>query len=155
DNVNEAGPPMSATLLLSSKYRCVWFDPVATVFVPASNPRAKQPVDFAARHFEKEPLQGPSDPEALAVSARALRWLAESIVKPPGRPDRARSILLMGVGQAWRVIHGDPSNADAWKQLGLLERLRELSEGLTQPGRFRAPYDPVADLPAFRARFAL
>src|SRR5207249_725003 len=45
--------PLGATLLRSAHWRCVWFDPIAAVYVHDSATEAVRAhaVDFAARHF--------------------------------------------------------------------------------------------------------
>ena len=48
---------VGATLFRSDHWRCVWFDPIAAVFVHDSNASVVRAhaVDFAARHFRPDP----------------------------------------------------------------------------------------------------
>jgi tetratricopeptide (TPR) repeat protein len=158
DHENDSS--VSGALLTSADWRCVWFDPVAAVFVHASHDevvRAHQ-VDFAARHFRPEPATDPKGTAALLASAKGLRNVAmAALVAGNGNTGRVFPLVLLGMAHARRVTEADPRGAERWKMLGQLEQMREPSRDPTQPPvpRFRMPFDPVFDLSAVRATYAL
>ena len=73
NNLDQGNAKLAATLLSSRHYRCVWFDPIACVFVHDSFARVVEAheVDFAARHFAREAESSRDDPATLAAMARA------------------------------------------------------------------------------------
>jgi tetratricopeptide (TPR) repeat protein len=150
----EDNAAIGAGLLTRSDWRCVWFDPIAVVFVHASyrNVVESNAVDFAARHFHPDPSFQPSGTAALLASAKGLRNLAALVAR--SGPDRARPLVLLGMDQARRLGQAVPDGPDAWKLLGQFETLREALPA--EPvARFRLPFDPVFDLSAVHATFAL
>jgi tetratricopeptide (TPR) repeat protein len=150
---HEFNSPVGATLLKSDRWRCVWFDAVAAVFVHDSATAVvrEHAVDFAARHFRPDP---PTDSRGLAerlALAKALRnyiWII-----PPHRGDLLRPLVWLGLDDARRVLRDAPDSSDGWKMLGQIELAREPGE--TPSPRFRLPYDPVFDLSIVRATYAL
>jgi len=150
----ENSAAVGATLLTSPDWRCVWFDPVAAVFVHAAYRGAVEAhaVDFAARHFRPEPADQPPGTDALIASARGLRNLAAQVLR--SGPDRARPLVLLGMDHARSAGRADPGRADGWKLLGQFETIRE-APGPEPVPRFRMSFDPVFDLSSTRATFAL
>src|SRR5206468_3974445 len=65
---------VGATLMASAHWRCVWFDPVAAVFVhdAYSGPVNSHQVDFAARHFRAGSSEQPHGLPALLATAKGL-----------------------------------------------------------------------------------
>jgi tetratricopeptide (TPR) repeat protein len=144
---------LGATLLRSSRWRCVWFDTIAAVFVHDSNRPivVSDTVDFAGRHFRPDESNTPHDFAELAASARAMRNYVTTEARV--RPDLARPLVWLGEDYARRILHDSPDSLDGWKNLGGLELFRE---PLDAPNpRFRLPFDPVFDLSAMRATYAL
>ena len=72
DNLQEENTEISATFLGHPNWRCVWFDPMATVFLHELDLAAAHaaPVDFRARHYLGQP-DGPKTVDELLGSARA------------------------------------------------------------------------------------
>jgi hypothetical protein len=151
---HELNAAVTATLLTSPDWRCVWFDPIAALFVHAAHDDVVQAhqVDFAARHFRPDPATDPRGPAALLASARGLRNVA-SLAGRSG-PDRIRPLVLLGLNHARRYEQAVPGSGDGWKMLGQLEMLRDPPAPEPAP-RFRMPFDPVFDLSAVRATSAL
>jgi tetratricopeptide (TPR) repeat protein len=150
---HEHNSAIGATLLRSSHWRCVWFDPIAAVFVHDSCAQVvrEHAVDFAARHFRPDPATEPRGLAELKASARALRNYVPAIA--PVRPSLGRPLAWLGLRYARRVAEQDPGAVDGWKALGEIELLR--SPPAKPSPRFRASFDPVLDLSATRATYAL
>ncbi|MBV8610391.1 MAG: hypothetical protein JO034_23395 [Singulisphaera sp.] len=151
---NHTHAPAAATLLASRHWRCVWFDPVASVFVHDAYAGAAltHAVDFAARHFRPEPATDPKGVPALTATAEAVRNYVTAI--PPTRADLARPLVLLGLDSARRLQLAEPDGVAGWKLLGQIEYAREPSTGGPVP-RFRLAFDPVFDLSMVRATYAL
>lgn len=144
--------PNTAALLNSREWRCVWFDPVAAVFVHASKDEVvrRHGVDFARRHFQPEPAFQPNGRDAFLASSKALR----DIVWSSAVLNQARLLpmILLGLGHAREVIADDPTASDGWKMLGQIEMFREpMGEPLP---RFKQSFDPVFDLSIVRSTYA-
>ena len=157
DNLNEGNAALSATLLLSPRYRLVWYDPIASVFVHDSSQRVVRDhaVDFAARHFARSAEASADGPATLAALARSLRLIGTQCRARPGGDALAQAIFLVGLDEARRLRAVDPSNLDGWKQAGLIEYIRDLIPTEAVLPRFRLPFDPVFDLPPARATYDL
>ncbi len=68
DHIQETKDSWAATLLGNAQWRCVWYDPIASVYLHKSVPHAAKTVDFAARHFGLDAAGAP------AVTRRISRW---------------------------------------------------------------------------------
>lgn len=146
-----------ATLLASPHWKCVWFDLVAAVFVHDSYAGAVQDyeVDFATRHFRKDPAnepQGILDLVALAKAARNYLNVLHAI--PTARESLTYPFLWSGIDAALQVIRIAPDNPEAWKYLGQIEMARPAVSGSVSP-KFSLSFDPVRDLGPLRATYAL
>jgi tetratricopeptide (TPR) repeat protein len=150
DHVDNA--QVGATLLSDPHWRCVWFDPIAAVFVHDSyaDAVAEHEVDFAARHFEPEPASEPHGLPALNAAARGLRnYVNFSAI---GRGEVVRPMIWLGLDYARRIVETVPDSPEGWKTLGQIETLRD---PLAKPTpRCRMPLDPVFDLSLMRATYA-
>ncbi len=157
DNVNEGNASLSATLLGSRHWRCVWFDPIACVFVhdSASKVIEAHGVDFAARHFAREADASTDDPATLAATARALRWIGTQCLAKAGNSGQAPALFLLGLDYARKLRAVAPKALDGWKQAGLIESLRDIIPSDEPIPRFRLPFDPVFDLSPARATYQL
>jgi tetratricopeptide (TPR) repeat protein len=141
---------LAATLLADSGHACVYLDAMAAVFVPSGNPHASERVDFVSRHFAPSPQSDPKGADALAATAKALRSLT-AVLLDRGRVGVAKPLLLLGHGYAHRALRIEPRQADAWKQLGLIEVGRNPLPPNALAGRASKPFDPIFDLSTVRA----
>jgi tetratricopeptide (TPR) repeat protein len=150
---HEFNAHLGAVLLRSARWRCVWFDAIAAVFVPDSATAAvqKHAVDFAARHFRPDPSMEPRDIPGLTALAKAMRNYVSAMA--PYRSDLARPLVWLGLDGGRRILQNAPDSLDAWKVIGEIELAREPSA--TPSPRFRLAYDPVFDLSMVRATYAL
>jgi hypothetical protein len=145
---------VGASLLCSPSWRCVWFDPIAAVFVHEAYTGVVQAhtVDFAARHFRPVPATEPRGQAEVLALARASKNYLPAILSR--RADRARPMVLLGLDYGRRLLRADPTGADGWKILGQVEFFREPPVG-PPIARFPKPFDPVFDLSPARASYAL
>ncbi len=145
---------MAGSLMASQHWRCVWFDPVAWVFVHDSyrGAVAAHAVDFAARRFRPSKETEPVGLPALVASARALTICAAQLTANK-RANKARALIHLGLAYARRIEHDDPKAVEGWKFEGQLERARD-PLGEQKIPRFRMPLNPAVDLPALRATYA-
>jgi tetratricopeptide (TPR) repeat protein len=150
-------PLIGANLMSSPHWRCVWFDPIVGVFVHDSNANIVRDdqVDFAARHFRPASAAMPQGIAALVASAKAI-WNYSAALQGKRRPDLARPMILLGLDYARRINQADPESPTGWKLIGQLEASREPAMQETdRVQRYRLPFDPVFDLSAARATYAL
>ncbi len=142
-------------LYLSPSWRCVWFDPLAAVFVHVSYRDVVQEhaVEFLSRHFQPEPRFEPSGAKALLAESKALWTIANGSL--PAGPEKAWPPLLLAMDRARRIMQDDPDAVDGWKYLGLCELVRDMppEEDVSVP-RFRMPFDPAFDLSSVRSTYA-
>ena len=157
DNVDGRLANMAATLLNSRRWRCVWFDPIACVFVHESLAKVvdAHEIDFAARHFAREAESSRDDPATLAAMARALRFVTPQVMIRPGGEAKKTGMMLLGLDYARRLRAFNPRAIDGWKQAGLLESFREPMAGDQPIPRYRLPFDPVFDLSTARSSYEL
>lgn len=150
---HEYNAGLGAAILASDHWRCVWFDSIAAVFIHDSYREAvrRHAVNFGQRHFARGEGSLPSDPRELRALAKALGGYVMGL--SGGRPDLSRPMAWLGLDAARRLNELEPSSALGWKITGELELFREAG-GPPAP-RFRSPYDPVFDLSAVRATYAL
>jgi tetratricopeptide (TPR) repeat protein len=142
-----------ATMLASSNWRCVWFDPIVAVFVHESAEEAvrQHSVDFAARHFRPERSSSDRTPAERASLAKAFRNYVQGI--PPHRTDLMSPLVWLGLDECIGLIRQDPESVLGWKLLGQTEFARSSSS--TPTPRYRLPFNPVDDLSFVRATSAL
>lgn len=148
---------LGATLMSAPRWRCVWFDPIVAVFVHDSNSEIIQrhQVDFAGRHFRSTAESTPQGVPALTAAGKAL-WGYATALQAMGRSDLSRPIVLLGLDYARRITQANPDALAGWKLIGQLEAARELpSDPSQRVPRYRLPFDPVFDLSAVRATYAL
>ncbi|GIW87347.1 MAG: hypothetical protein KatS3mg108_1671 [Isosphaeraceae bacterium] len=152
DHTQVGSAVLPARVLASRAWRCVHFDPVASVFVPREAAVGLPTVDFARRHFEPDPATDPADGPARVALARICHDVAAQLETRPGLAAR---LILLGQGYARRALLDWEVQAEAWKRLGLLELLEFARSGVDPASRLRAPFDPVRDPTLMRAVFAL
>lgn len=148
----EGTADIGVTLLANPRWRCVWFDPVATMYVQDSvvNTDRAPAVDFGDRLFRPDSTTEPPGIPALMASARSLRYYSRGLMRR-GRVELARPMVLLGLAYSRRILQADPDSAEGWKSLGLLEISREGGS----IARYHLPFDPVFDLSTVRATYAL
>ena len=145
---------ISGTLLNHPDWKCVWFDPIAALFVHKSYSEIVEAhaIDFGARHFKPVPSEEPSGTDALRASAKGIRSVVSSLSR--FGTDKTRALILLGLDHARRLAKADPLSADPWKLIGQMEMLREAAPREPIP-RFKQPFDPVFDLSVARETYAL
>ena len=144
-----------ATLFASSRWRCVWFDPIVAVFVHDSAREAfeKHAVDFAARHFRPDAASHERRQDERAALAKAFRNYVGII--PPHRRELIWPLVWLGLDECRTILREEPDSIPAWKMLGQTEIAREPAPAPPPSPRYRFPFDPVADLSLVRATYAL
>ena len=87
----------AAGMLASRSWRCVWFDPIAAVFVHESYGKivSTHEVDFLARHFHPDPAFEPTGTAGLLAMTKNLGNLAGALAKKASRS--VRPIVLLGL----------------------------------------------------------
>jgi tetratricopeptide (TPR) repeat protein len=163
DHLQETNAEIAATFFNQPHWRCVWFDPMASVFLHENDVASAgvSPVDFRARHYLGE-LEGPKTVEELLASARALRFVATSLSnRRESDPAQTSSLVTLALKHARQAARVRSDSALAWRQAGQLELLRDpLSSGdptkqSAAIARFQMPFDPVLDLHWIRATYDL
>lgn len=151
-DASEAG----STLFAAPHWRCVWFDPIAAVFVHDSSAEIVRrfTVDFGARHFQPQAATTPGNIPALVAAARSLRNYSIGL-QARGRTSLMRPLNELGIDYALKVIDRDRQSSGGWKLLGQLELMREGGPSTTPIPRFRMTFDPVFDLSPVRTTYAL
>lgn len=145
-----------ATLMADPGWRCVWFDPVASVFVSTSRhdlDAAYPSVDFAARHFRDPRWRQPMRPALGAAEGRALLSLATALRGRAGSTREQRVGLLLAACHRLGVIPTGPEHSDAATLALLGEAIEALalelstgqSPGASPPGP-EEPWDPARSL---------
>ena len=122
-------------------WRCVWFDPIAAVFVHDSATEAvrQHAVNFAARHFRPDPSVESRNVPELIASASGLKTYAMAVAST--RANLGRQLVWLGLDDARHILTIDSESAIGWKLSGQIELFREPSP-YPSP-RFRLPFDPV------------
>jgi tetratricopeptide (TPR) repeat protein len=151
DHVQDGTYAMAVAFLGDDSWRCVWYDPTASVYLHTGAANDRKPVDFAARHFGRDLTSEPVGAEALGHSARVLSLHARGLMGHLQKLDTAAAMATLGANYARRSLAIDPTAEKTWRALGIMEALS--IKGVVQLGepRFRMPLDPVIDLPFFRA----
>jgi tetratricopeptide (TPR) repeat protein len=123
---HEGNYDSEAHLLAHPGWRCVYYDALASVFVPrgAADEREFPAVDFAGRHFREAGTASVPDVRgAAAREEKALFNLAQALVPAAAQaPESARRwrvpVLLAALDRAGRALAEEPDRADAWMLLG-------------------------------------
>jgi tetratricopeptide (TPR) repeat protein len=147
-----------AALLSHPRWRCIYFDEIASVFVTRTGRNSVPTLadhDFMAAQFAGD-TKAPSsvDLKAAAAEATALLGLSHALRKRPGDPWRRRIPILICASDLTRsVLSGDRVNPAAWwRQLGLIQW--ETTPDLTRPPpRPSDAWDPAIGLSWARATF--
>ena len=142
-------------MLGDDHWRCVWFDPIAAVFVhdTAGEAVRQHAVDFAARHFRPDASsQSHRLIERIAL-AKAFRTLLQRAAVT--RTELVWPLVWLGLDNCRGILREEPDSAIGWKMLGQIEIAREPAAAYPPSPRYRLPFDPVADLSLVRATYAL
>ncbi len=143
---------------------CVWFGPVAAVFLHRSDANAAglNEVDFLRWHFEgfANPMMLPQSPAEWQASSESLSKYILEFYRGPiiVRTDRAREMTPLGLSHAREAHRQNPKLAEPLAFAAALEMTRDpllqLAAQSTSPLRRNYnQFDPIADLPGARAIF--
>ena len=151
DHVQVPSAAVAAALLGHPDWSCVYYDPIASVYLPGDATALPRAVDFRARHFGRSRDGDPQGADALRLAARALHYQAYSLIGRGHRADLAAGMIALGQGYTRRALALDRNSAASWKTLGQLESLREKRNRVEPFSQTRLPFDPVHDLDNVRA----
>jgi tetratricopeptide (TPR) repeat protein len=162
DNVHATGSGLNASLLASKKYRCVWFDPIAALYIHEAYKGAAEAhaIDFAERHFRGK-WGHSGDLTAETMQAKTCWNLmftlvpTQNAVTRQGWRELTAKLLWKGLDHTAEIRRLDPANLDGWKWAGMIEFYREPPGGGEPIARYRMGFDPVFDLSSVRAAYLL
>jgi hypothetical protein len=166
--VNRLGDPLilighdgwlegEATVFTNPRWRCVYFDAVASVFVARQGPTSAPDYpdfDFMALHFATQATASTPVGQSRALEeAVVLRRLASIVRKRGGDPWQLRIPMLIRARDLIRaVLDRGASDPAMWRLLGLLEW--ETVPDLTRPPPGPSePWDPATGLSWGRATY--
>jgi tetratricopeptide (TPR) repeat protein len=148
-----------ATLLADTRWRCVYFDAVASVFVPSrrTDLEAAYPtIDFAARFFHEQPgMRREPGPNGQIEEALGLVCLGHALPAQGALTWTQRlPILLQASARARAAIAVRPENAKGWLALacGLLFTPESVTSRAAGPAD---TWDPATSLATVQAIYAL
>jgi hypothetical protein len=148
-----------ATLLAHPRWRCIYFDEVASIFVTRSGASSAPGVlefDFTSVP-RAEPASTSASPNGhrLIREAETLFRLGTVLRKRGGDPWRRRIPILMGAsGRTRALLARDAADPAYWRLLGLVEW--EMVPDLSHPPPGPAdPWDPAEGLSWARATYCL
>jgi tetratricopeptide (TPR) repeat protein len=109
-----------AHLLMHPRWRCVYCDALACVFVRDDAASDFPTLDFAARHFHQRAQPSvPPLPGSAFREEKALFNLAASLPPSPTAAWRWRvPVLLVALDRAQMALDAEPTRADVWVALG-------------------------------------
>jgi Flp pilus assembly protein TadD len=149
-------PWIAASFLAHPRWRCVYFDAVAAVFLPrgADELEALFPtVDFAALHFGRRGVAPGSPPGAAAVQAKALQDIAVGLLRIATGRHPAQGALLLGMDRAGEAVAEDPADGNSRVVLGNCQLLA-VPNPAAAPPRLDEGWEPVASLRWAQATYA-
>ena len=165
--VNRLGDPLilvshegwseaEATLLAHPRWRCIYFDEIASLFVPRGGPSSAPGVpeiDFTTIPGVESVTSTPAKLVRLRREAETLLRLGTELRRRGGDPWRVRIPILIGAARRARaLIARDTANPAYWTLLGLVEweTVPDLTRPPPGPGD---PWDPAVGLPWARATY--
>ena len=152
DHMHPESTGTAATLLTSSRYRLVWLDPLAAVFVPTATPAASKPFDFSAALFEPDAVK---DLRLVLAWTKTLQSLSLQLSQRNAN-EHVGPVATLGASHARRLREEAPNQLDGWKYGGLIESLRDPVGSVEAPiARYAKPFDPVFDALPCRAIYLL
>ncbi|MGP0066013.1 MAG: hypothetical protein ACLQGP_20735 [Isosphaeraceae bacterium] len=146
-----------ASLLAHPRWRCIYFDAIASIYVPREGPSSAPgypEIDFADSRFRKAAESAsPMDPRRAMAEAAALRRLGFVLRKRGAAPWAIRIPLLIGASdRIHEVLSGGVGGPVPWRFLGLIEW--DMVPDLTRPPpRPSDAWDPATGLPWARATY--
>jgi tetratricopeptide (TPR) repeat protein len=145
---------IGSTMLADDHWRCVWFDPIAAVFVhDTAGPAAVgHVVNFAARHFRPDSSSRPLELIERVALAKVFRSYVAAL--PSHRPGLIWPFVWLGEANCRVILREEPDSAIGWMMLGQTEIHREPPPSVPSP-RYRLPFNPAFDLSLVRATYAL
>jgi tetratricopeptide (TPR) repeat protein len=146
-----------ARLLTHPGWRCVYFDALASVFLPRMRSdleRSYPTIDFAARHFS--PTKTPSTPDISGAAFREMRALynlATELRRNPSATETWRiPALLVALDRGSLAQPEEPARSSVWTLLG--NCYWSLIPDLAKPPPTPADqWDPAAGLPWAQATY--
>jgi tetratricopeptide (TPR) repeat protein len=112
--------PAEALLLTHPRWRCVYYDALASVFVRHDAAPDVPTLDLAERHF-RDPA-APSVPAGRGAAVREQRGLYQLAASLPPTPAAAWRwripVLLAALDRAHLALDEEPDRAEAWVLLG-------------------------------------
>ncbi len=156
DTVDPTNGRLVAALLSARRWHCVWFDPIAAVFVDETYPAMVQEheVDFLGWHYRDKAEADNDDPATCLAKARSLRGVAMSS-RYGVRDPKVRGLIWLGLDYARRLRGLDPTGLDGFKQAGLMNFLLDPLPNEVVVPRCRASFDPTIDLFPVTAAYQL
>lgn len=152
---HEYNSEVGAAVLANSRWRCIRFDAISAVFVHESYRQAvnEHEVDFGARHFRPSADDQPRGTAALIAASKGARNYANFLcLGVAGRADLGRQFAWLALDHARKIVAAAPDSLEGWKSLGYTELIRDPA---APAARCRVPFDPIFDLSAARATYAL
>ena len=147
-----------ASMLAHPRWRCVYFDAVASVFVtrvgPSSAPAFPE-LDLMASHFATGPgASGPVDARTATAEATALFRLSVAVRKRGGDTWRLRIPILTRASDLTRAMLSSATlnRAPWWRLLGLIQWETALDLTRPPPGPSDT-WDPATGLSWARATY--
>ncbi len=140
-----------ATLVASTSYRCVYWDPSASVFIPQARfdqEMSYPTVNFAARHFAfARRSVSKNTPEEDYAEARSLIELALTLNRARQASPAVRlGASLLAQDLARKTLSSRPDWSGAWTLLGHGTKLLYF-DSTHRPPAPTDPWDPAAALP--------
>ena len=154
---HEGWAEAEASLLAHPRWRCLYFDEVASVFVPRRGPSSAPDFpdfDFAATRFHRTTaIPAAEDPRRAAIEAEALFRLASVLRKRGAVPWRSRfPMLIRASDRAREWLSGGSADPAPWRLLGLIAW--EMTPDLTRPPPGPTdPWDPATGLSWARSTY--
>ncbi len=147
-----------AALITHPRWRCIYFDAIAAVFVTRKGPSSSPTFpdhDFMADHFRSGPATVASaNVRSAAAEAATLFQLGHAVRKSGGDPWRTRIPILTRASDLTRanLARGPVDPARMWRLLGLIHW--DLAPDLSHsPPRPSDPWDPATGLSWSRASY--
>ncbi len=135
-----------AALLADPGWRCVYYDAMASVFIPekAASAAGATEVDFAGRLLQASAYPViPDYPEAASREAVALYQLAVALPSETAQ-SRRTAILLAALGRVGLALHNEPKSATPWAVLG---DCHQMVLTASTPPSLTDPWDPSLIVP--------
>ncbi len=154
---HEGETEAEASLLAHPRWRCIYFDAIASIFVPRqgkSSAPSYAEFDFAARRSQGAGESIPAiEARQTMAEAQAYFRLGSALRKRSVDPWQSRIPILIGASdRVRRMLSSEPNNPALWRLLGLIHW--EMVPNLSRPPPGPTdPWDPASGLPWVRATY--